>query len=130
MRIQISDAMLFFAISGRRQISLPARHFSQADITRVKSWLDLAADVLTETVDETSEHQRQWLRKKVNAGLTQLQRGEHVDGEEAFDRILNRNRSDWIEEGCSAELRRMNVSASLGVNLTVAAQLDGFARDR
>ena len=63
-----------------------------SDVNRVKQWLDLAADVLTEGWDETEEaRQTQWLQEQVQTGLDELSRGEGVDGEKAFARILSRS---------------------------------------
>ena len=64
------------------------------DITRLKQWVDLAADVLMEGSEQTEEiRQSRWLQEQVQTGLDELARGDAVDGEKAFARILSRSRA-------------------------------------
>jgi len=85
------DIPIAGARTARLSIPLP---LATADLARLKGWIDLMADVLTEQTTPESEQARaaesQWLRREVEAGLQQLDRGEKVDGESAFNRILER----------------------------------------
>ena len=85
------DIPIAGARSVRLSIPLP---LASADLARLKGWIDLMADVLTEEstpeIEEARANEKQWLREQVEAGVRQLERGEKVDGEAAFDRILKR----------------------------------------
>lgn len=74
------------------RVQLPGP-LSPSDVNRVKQWLDLTADVLTEGYDDSeTARQTRWLQEQVQTGLDELERGEGVDGEEAFERVLSRSR--------------------------------------
>ena len=90
-----SSAAFDIPVSGCRavRVQLPGP-LSLTDVNRIKRWLDLSSDVLTEGYDEPEElRQKQWLAQQVREGLAQLERGEGIDGEEAFARLLARARS-------------------------------------
>jgi hypothetical protein len=78
-------------VSGGRAVTVQIPGpLSAADVSRFRSWIDLTEDVLTEGSDEpASDAQRQWLRDAIELGRAQLARGDTVDGEAAFDRILS-----------------------------------------
>ena len=89
-------------VSGGRavQVELPGGR-NPHDQERVPARFALSSDALVSSapaladsvVDPArSAEQRSWLREQVQAGLDQLARGEGVDGESAFERILAHRR--------------------------------------
>lgn len=79
------------ARSVRLSVLLP---LTSTDVARLKGWIDLMADVLTEDpvpeVQQERAKERSWLGEQVRAGVQELDRGEKFEGEEAFNRVLNR----------------------------------------
>ena len=63
-----------------------------SDVDRLKRWIDLTADVLTESAGPDDSVERTFLRQQVRDGVDELDRGDTVDGEAAFDRILEHRR--------------------------------------
>lgn len=73
---------------GRAAWLLVPAAIAPPDLDRLKGWIDLMADVLTEPDESGQQGRSRWLREQVAAGLAQLNRGETVSGEAAFARIL------------------------------------------
>ncbi len=81
-------------VSGGRSLTIQVPGpLSNEDVTRVKAWIDLTADVLTEgAIDAQAAREREWLRAKVQEGLEELKDGREIDGEATFARILSRRK--------------------------------------
>ncbi len=76
------------------QVPMPVQ---RTDLDRLKGWIDLMADLLTSPVDDAKiAQERSWLQAAVQAGVDQLDRGLVVNGEDAFDRVLNRRASNAV----------------------------------
>ena len=94
LRNQSGLATFDIPASGAGTIRIQARlPLRMSDVARLKRWIDLTADVLTENAEADESFERNRLGNQIQAGLDELQRGDTVDGEEAFDRILNRRRA-------------------------------------
>ena len=90
---------------GRQSASRPLRVFSiplsrgrvaelriadaigEPDVARIKGWMDLMSDVLTERA--APARSEPWFQSAVQDGLDELDRDDTVDGEAAFERILD-----------------------------------------